>query len=179
MHNVCCHIARHELPDEIPARPPALRLFKLSWIHSSPDKCIASPCTSERNSILSHPSLPPPHAAPAGSPLAGFDCRRRRQLSITAAACRRRLPGRSVPKCCSLRVTHWRHPLERGSDVRLSVSAPGDARQEETHFPAGPGLSSHLAAPFNRHLFVEFLVGNLVELLVPGVLRLVVGCRDD
>ena len=69
--------------------------------------------------------------APPPRPSSGSDSRRRRQLTITAAACCRRL-RRPLPKSCSPRATHRRHPSERWS-------APGNARLEETcRIPAWP-----------------------------------------
>ena len=58
---ICCYIARFESVGASPARLPglpALRLFMLGWMHPSPDKCMARPCTREKN-LLSHPGLPP------------------------------------------------------------------------------------------------------------------------
>ena len=56
----------------------------LSWIHSSPDKCMASPWTREKNLPL-HPG-PSPYA-PAGSAGSDSPSWRQWQLRITAVAC--------------------------------------------------------------------------------------------
>ena len=58
---ICCYIARFESVGASPARLPglpALRLFMLGWMHPSPDKCMARPCTRAKN-LLSYPGLPP------------------------------------------------------------------------------------------------------------------------
>ena len=130
---------------------------------------------------------PPPTPCPAGS--SGSYRRLRRQLRITTSACRRSL-CRQLQKCRCPRASQRRHPLER-------CSTPGNARQEETcripglwgaGFPA-PSVGTMVCARreaggnlsypclSSRHVvFVEFVVSNLVELHVPGVSRIVVGC---
>ena len=56
--------SKFESVGAIPASLPALLLFILSWIHSSPDKHMASPCTCKRNLLL---HLGPFPLAPTGS----------------------------------------------------------------------------------------------------------------
>ena len=106
-------------------------------------------CTRERNLLL-HQQAPQ-----AGS---GSDTRRRRRLRITAAACRRRA-GRYQNAAA----------LEQPSGtIRLK-----DGLRQATQ-GRGKFVVSLLSS---RHVFVEYLVENLVELHVPGVRRLVIECQ--
>ena len=122
---------------------PALRLFMLTWIHPSPDKCMGSPCTRKKN-LLSHPGPFP--SAPAGS--TGSNCRRRRQLRIIVAAC---LPPQRRPQA-----------LEQPS---------GAIRLKDSLRQATLGTRKLVVSLLElaRHVLVDYLVRNLVELFLASV----------
>ena len=120
---------------------------------SSPDKGMASPCTRERN-LLSHPG--PSLSAPAGS---RSDSRRQRQLRITAAACRR---------------SAGNYPNAAAFEQPSSSICRKDGLRQAT---LGRRKLAVSLFKLTRHVFVDYLVGNLVELHVPGVRRLVVECQ--
>ena len=84
----------------------------LGWIHSSPDKCMASPCTREKNPLPHHCPFPSAQA-PQGPAVGGCN------------SWGSPLPSTAAAQAASPPANQRRHPSERWS-------APGDARQEET-----------------------------------------------
>ena len=111
----------------IPAPVPAVLLFMLSWIHSSPDKCMAAIAVQLKSLFASLPLS----YAPAGS--SGSNSWWQQQLKITAAAClpppaqaaTKMLQPTSNPAISLRRKVSLRHPSE-------SESASGNASEDDT-----------------------------------------------
>ena len=135
-------------------------------IRSSPDNCTGRAsnhhCYSIRISFCI-PALPPPPLRLL-TESSGQACQLLLQLMITAAACCRCL-RRQLPKCCSSLATQQPH-LSHSGWLWVCVSTVRYARGKETCIAQ---------SWVECQLLVEFLVGNIVKLHVPGICHLAVG----
>ena len=131
---------------------PALHLFMLSWIHSSPVIQLESSFH-----ILAPPPLPP--QAPQGSTVGCGDSSGS-PLPPAAAACTGCLLNPAAHRDEQPSSIRRKEGLLQATRGRRKVS-------QET---------CCILAWTCRHVFFEFLIGNIVERHAPGVHRLLLGC---